>query len=232
MQRHFDDQMKDLLQRLVQMGQICESMTNLALKTLIERDEKYVVEVKAKELEINKLEMEVDDSAVKLTALQQPVATDVRFLFMATRIASELERIADQAINICESAHYVLEAPQLKAMIDIPPMAKVAQRMVIDALEALVKRDCDLARQVFKDEEKVDAYKDQVFRALLTYMMSEPATIPRALSLILISRNIERIGDHATNIAEEVIYLVKGRDVRHQDIHHKTSSTVMLKITP
>lgn len=230
MQRHFDDQMQELLQKLVQMGHICEAMTRLAMKTLIDRDEKYVAEVNAKELEVNRLQMEVDDSAVKLTALQQPVATDVRFLFMATRIASELERIADQAINICQNAHYVLEAPPLKAMIDIPLMAEVAQKMVTDSLDALVKRDCDLARRVFGEEEKVDTFRDQVFRVLLTYMMSEPGTIPRALSLILISRNLERIGDHATNIAEEVIYLVKGRDVRHQDIHHKSSSTVMLQI--
>ncbi len=219
--RHFDEQIQELLQKLVLMGRLADSMISLALKTLIERNDAYIAEVKKKEIEVNTLQMEVDDRAVKLTALQQPVGGDVRFLFMASRIASELERIADQAINICQSAEFVLKAPPLKPLIDIPIMADIAQKMLRDSIDALVKRDCDLADHVLEEEDKVDAFRNQIFRELLTYMMADPGTISRALSLVLISRNLERVGDHSANIAEEVIYLVKGRDVRHQDVHYE-----------
>lgn len=219
--RHFHEQMQDLQQKLVRMGTLAESMVGLALKTLNERDEKYVAEVKATETEVNRLQIEIDEDAIKLTALQQPVASDVRFLFMSSRIASEIERIADKAITICESAHSVLTGAPLKVLLDIPLMAEAAQKMVADALEALVKRDCALAQSVLDREKNVNAFRDQIFQVLLTYMMSDPAVIPRAFAMILISRNIERIGDHATNIAEEVIYLVNARDVRHQDAKSK-----------
>ncbi len=216
MQRHFDDQMQDLLQRLLLMGRHAESMIQIAMRSLIERDESLAAEVHRKELEVNALQIEIDDRAVKLTALQQPVASDVRFLFMASRITTELERIADQAVNICQSTHHVLKSPPLKPIVDLPLMCQMAEKMVRDALDALVRRDCSLAEQVLQDEDTVDAFRNQIFRVLLTYMMADPGTIERALSLILISRNLERIGDHATNIAEEVIYLVEGREVRHR----------------
>jgi phosphate transport system protein len=188
----------------------------------VSRDESHCAEVHVKEREVNDLQIEVDDRAVKLTALQQPVAGDLRFLFMASRIAGELERIADQAVNICEKAHDVLAAPPLKPLVDLPQMAEVAERMVRDGLDSLVKRDCARAERVLEDEKIVDAYRDQIFRELLTYMMADPGTIARALALILISRSLERVGDHATNIAEEVIFLVAGRDVRH---HHEDGGT-------
>jgi phosphate transport system protein len=216
MTRHFDEQIQGLLEKLVLMGRLAESMIQAALRTLIERDERHCEEVHRKEREVNELQIEVDDRAVKLTALQQPVGTDVRFLFMASRIASELERIGDQAINICENAHHVLQAPPMKPIIDIPMMGEIAERMVRDSLESLVQRDCGLANHVLEEENKVDSLRDQIFRVLLTYMMADPGTIQRALALILISRNLERVGDHATNIAEEVIYLVEGREVRHK----------------
>ncbi len=216
MQRHFDEQMEDLLQKLLLMGRLTESMIQTAMRTLIERNEALVRDVHRKEQEVNELQIEIDDRTVKLTALQQPVASDVRFLFMASRIASELERIADQAINVCQNAHHVLKAPALKPLVDLPRMGEIAEKMVRDALDALVRKDCVLADQVLRDEDAVDAFRDQIFRVLLTYMMADPGTIERALSLILISRNLERVGDHATNIAEEVIYLVEGREVRHR----------------
>jgi phosphate transport system protein len=215
MQRHFDEQLQELLQRLVTMGRTAESMVHAATRTLIERNDAPAAEVEKKEEEVNDLQMEVDDRAVKLTALQQPVAADVRALFMASRIASELERIGDQAVNICQNARLLIQAPPLKPLVDLPLMAESAERMVRDSLEALVRKDCDLANRVLEEDQQVDAFKDQIFRVLLTYMMGDPATIQRALALILISRNLERVGDHATNIAEEVIFLVKGRDVRH-----------------
>lgn len=216
MQRHFDEKIQELLEKLMTMGNLAESMIQAALRTLIERDESLCAEVHRREMEVNELQIEVDDRAVKLTALQQPVGTDVRFLFMASRIASELERIGDQAVNICQNAHHILEAPPLKPIVDLPMMGDIAERMVRDSLESLVRKDCSLANHVLEEEKKVDAYRDQIFRILLTHMMADPGTIQRALSLILISRNLERVGDHATNIAEEVIYLVEGREVRHQ----------------
>jgi len=216
MQRHFDEKIQELLEKLMVMGTLAESMIQAALRTLIERDETLCDEVHRKEMEVNELQIEVDDRAVKLTALQQPVGTDVRFLFMASRIASELERIGDQAVNICQNSHHVLEAPPLKPIVDLPMMGDIAERMVRDSLESLVNKDCSLANHVLEEEKKVDAFRDQIFRILLTHMMADPGTIQRALGLILISRNLERVGDHATNIAEEVIYLVEGREVRHR----------------
>jgi phosphate transport system protein len=213
--RHFDEQLQDLMQKIVLMASMAEAMIAAAVRCLVERDERYASEVFAKEREVNRLQLEVDDMAVKLTALQQPVANDVRFLFMASRIVTELERIADQAINIAENAHHVLAQPALKPMVDIPIMADVAQKMVRDAITAMIERNVTLADHVLEEEYKVDAFKDQIFRTLLTYMMADPGTIQRALSLILISRNLEKIGDHSTNIAEEVIYIVQGRDIRH-----------------
>jgi phosphate transport system protein len=139
----------------------------------------------------------------------------VRFLFMASRIGGELERIADQAINVCQNTHYLLAGPRIKQLVDLPVMAQVAQDMVRKSLTAMTNRDVALANRVLEEEDKVDAFRDQIFRTLLTYMMADPRTIQRALSLILISRNIERVGDHAANIAEEAIYIVQGRDIRH-----------------
>jgi len=214
--RHLDEKIQELLEKLLQMGRLAESMVQSALRVLVERDESLSADIIRKESEVNNLQIEIDDSAVKLTALQQPVGTDVRFLFMASRIATELERIADQAVNIMENAHHVLQAPPLKPLVDLPVMGEVAERMVRDSLEALVEKDCSVAARVLEDEKKVDAYRDHIFRVLLTYMMADPGTIQRALALILISRNLERVGDHATNIAEEVIYLVEGREVRHR----------------
>jgi phosphate transport system protein len=214
--RYFDEKLQELMQRIVLMGSLVESMIQLSIRCLVERNEGCAREVFDKEDEVDRLQLEVDDMAVKLTALQQPVAADVRFLFMATRIVSELERIGDQAINICENARFILAAPALKPMVDIPIMGEVVEKMVHNVLTAMVDRNVEMAERVLnEDEERVDAFKDQIFRSLLTYMMADPGTIQRALSLILVSRNLERIGDHASNIAEEVIYLVQGKDVRH-----------------
>lgn len=216
MPRHFDGQIQELLEKLVRMGRLAESMIQAALRALVERDRTLCAEVARKEEEVNELQIEIDDRAVKLTALQQPVAGDVRFLFMASRIATELERIADQAVNVCQNARDLLGAPPLKPLVDLPRMGEIAEQMVRDGIDALIARDCALADRIFEDEKKVDAFRDHIFRVLLTYMMSDPGTIPRALALILIARNLERVGDHATNIAEEVIYLVEGREVRHR----------------
>jgi len=213
--RHLHEQLQDVLKQITIMGSLTESMIALAMRILVERDESLTNEVMAKEDEVNALQVRIDETSINLIATQQPVGKDVRLLFMASKIVTDLERIADQAKNISQNAHYVLTQPPLKPMVDLPIMAEIAQKMVRDALTAVLDRDVELAERVIREESKVDAFRDQVFRTLLTYMMADPGTIQRALSLILISRNIERIGDHATNIAEEAIYIVQGRDIRH-----------------
>ena len=213
--RHFEEQLDQLLGLVVKMAQHAEYMIDTAVKVLVSRDESIVSEVFATEDKVNALQVEVDDLAIKLTVLLQPAARDARFLFMASRIGGELERIADQSINISQNAHHVLAAPPLRPIVDIPVMADTAQKMLRDAIKAMTIRDVALANTVLEEEKKVDAQRDTIFRTLLTYMMADPATIQRALSLILIARNLERIGDHATNIAEEVIYWIQGRDIRH-----------------
>jgi phosphate transport system protein len=213
--RHFHEQLQELLQKIVIMGTITESMIQLAVNGLVKRNESHYDEVFEKESEVNRLQVEVDDTAVKLTARQQPVAQDVRFLFMASRIGGELERIADQAINICQNARHVIEAPPLRPLVELPIMADLAQKMVRDSLTAMIQRDVSQAAVVLEEENKVDAFRNQIFATLMEWMKQDPTAIERALSLILIARNLERIGDHATNVAEEVIYWIQGRDVRH-----------------
>jgi phosphate transport system protein len=213
--RHFEELLQELLQKIVLMGTIAESMIQIAVTGLVKRSQSHAVEVFVKEQEVNRLQVEVDDRAVKLTALQQPVAQDVRFLFMASRIGGELERIADQAINIVQNSKHVLEAPPMRPLVELPIMAELAQKMVRDSLSAMIQRDVALAAQVLEEEKKVDAFRNQIFSTLLDSMKQDPTAIDRSLSLILIARNLERIGDHATNVAEEVIYWIQGRDVRH-----------------
>lgn len=214
--RHFHEQLDDLFQRLVLMGSITEGMIRTAVRVLTDQDEGLATEVYAREQEVNALQVEVDDRCVRLTSLQQPVAQDARFLFMASRIGGELERIADLTINICQNTHHVLQGPPIKPLVDLTIMCELVQKMVRDSVTAMVNRDPAMADAVFDEEEKVDAFRDQVFRVLLTHMMGDPRMIGQSLSLILIARNLERIGDHATNIAEEVIYWIHGRDIRHQ----------------
>jgi phosphate transport system protein len=213
--RHFEQQLQETLHQIVLMGSLAQSMIQLAVRSLVERKESYMAEVYEKESQVDALQVQIDDQAVQLTALHQPVAADVRFLFMASRVTSELERIGDQAVNICQNTEHVLKYPPLKSMVDISIMADVAMDMVKSSLSALIDRDLDAANRVLEHDDEVDAFKDQIFRTLLTYMMSDPRTIPQAIGLILISRSLERIGDHATNIAEEAIYLIQGKDIRH-----------------
>jgi phosphate transport system protein len=215
--RHFHEQLQDVLKQITSMGSLTESMIAMAMRVLVERDESLTDEVYRKEDEVNALQVKIDEMAVGLIATQQPVGKDLRLLFMTSKIVTDLERIADQAKNVCQNAHFVLAQPPLKPIVDLPIMAEIALKMVRDALTAVIERDVALAERIIREESKVDAFRDQVFRTLLTYMMADPGTIQRALSLILISRNIERIGDHATNIAEEAIYIVQGRDIRHTE---------------
>ncbi|HXF48376.1 MAG TPA: phosphate signaling complex protein PhoU [Verrucomicrobiae bacterium] len=215
MQRHFDEELGLIKKKLAEMAGLAEGMISRAVQVLVERDSKLAEEIWPDEKEVNSKQLDIDEDCLKLLALHQPMATDLRFLVATLRITGELERIADQAVNITQAALVLIEKPELKPLIDIPRMATVAAGMVKDSLDSFVKKDPALARQVLERDNEVDAYKDQIFRELLTYMFSDPKSIERAIELILISRHLERIADHATNIAEDAIYYVEGRDVRH-----------------
>lgn len=216
MERHFEVELSALRHRLLTMGSLAETMIHKGIKALINRDERLVEEVLAHEQEMDLLCIEIDDRCFTRLALQQPMASDLRFLVASIKINSDLERIGDQAASIALRARSLIGQPQLKPLIDIPRMATIVQEMVHNSLDAFVRQDTDLARRVIDRDDEVDSLRDQVFRELLTYMMGDTATISRALDLILVSRNLERIADHATNICEDVIYIVRGEDVRER----------------
>jgi phosphate transport system protein len=214
---HFEAELQTLKNRLLTMGALVEERAHQAVKALVNRSQEQAEQIIASDKEVNDLQIDIDDRCLKLLATQTPLASDLRLITSAMKINSDLERIGDQAVNIAENVVKLLPQPPLKPLIDIPRMAEIAQQMTRDALDSFVKRDVNLAREVLRRDDEVDSLKDQVFRELLTYMMADPGTIQRALALILISRNLERIADHATNIAEDVIFLVEAKDVRH---HH------------
>jgi phosphate transport system protein len=215
MQRHFHEELETLKQTLLAMGGLVEDQIRRVLRALVERDGDLAQEVIDRDREVNAYDVEVDEKCVELLALHQPTAGDLRFITTAMKIVTDLERIGDQAVNIAQRALELNREPQLKPYIDLPRMAERAQRMVKESLDAFVARDTELARQVCGEDDAVDALKEQVFRELLTFMMEDPKTIPRAIRLILISRFLERVADHATNIAEMVIYMVESKMVRH-----------------
>jgi phosphate transport system protein len=215
MQRHFHDELEALKQRLLAMGGLVEDQIRRVMRALIERDDALAQEVIERDQQVNAYDVEVDETCVSLLALHQPAAGDLRFVTTAMKIVTDLERMGDQAVNIAQRVLELNREPQLKPYIDLPRMAEKAQRMVKESLDAFVARDTELARKVCAEDAEVDALKEQIFRELLTFMMEDARTIPRAIRLILISRFLERLADHATNIAEMVIYLVDGKMVRH-----------------
>ena len=213
--RQFDRDLEDLKKKLIRMASLTETMIDKAIGELVSRDERLAEKVPEYEKELNRLQIEIDEAALTLLATQQPVANDLRFIVAATKINGELERIGDLVINITENVHVLAQHPPLKPLIDIPRMADLARQMVRDSLDAFIRGDALQAQSVIMADDQVDALKNQVLRELLTYMIADPHTIERSLALILISRHMERIGDHAVNIAEDVIYVIQGRDVRH-----------------
>ena len=213
--RHFQEELDQLKRRLLEMGGLAEEHVRLAIKGLVDRDQALTERVLTGDEPLNALHIEIDNRCFTLLALYQPMAADLRTIVAAVKINTDLERVGDLAINIAEAAQrYVGHAP-VKKLIDIPRMATIAQRMLRDALDAFVRRDTELAQHVLNEDDALDALKTQIFRELLTYMLQDPSTIEPALDLILVSRHLERIGDHATNIAEDVIFIVSARDVRH-----------------
>ncbi len=215
MPRHFHEELDALRQTLLAMGGLVEDQIRRAMRSLLERDDALAQEVIDRDRQVNTYDVEVDEQCVEMLALQQPAASDLRFITTAMKIVTDLERIGDQAVNIAQRVLELNRDPQLKPYIDLPRMADRAQRMVKESLDAFVAGDTALARQVCGEDAEVDALKEQIFRELLTFMMEDPRAIPRAIRIILISRFLERVADHATNIAEMVIYLVEGKMVRH-----------------
>jgi phosphate transport system protein len=213
--RHFQEELERLKTRLLEMGGLAEDRVRSAVRALVDRDLALVERVLVSDAAINALHIEIDDRCFKLLALHQPMAVDLRAIVSAVKINTDLERVGDLAINIAEAVARYLQHPPVKELIDIPRMAQIAQDMLRDALDAFVRRDIVLAQQVLDRDDELDMLKTVVFRELLSHMLRDPATVEPALDLVLISRHLERIGDHATNVGEDVIFMVSAKDVRH-----------------
>ena len=213
--RHFQEELEVLKARLLEMGGLAEERVRQSIRGLVDRDAPSIAAVMSGDEPINRLHIEIDDRVLKLLALHQPVAADLRAVLAAVKINTDLERVGDLAVNIAEASQRYILHPPVKQLIDIPRMADIAQNMLRDALDAYVHQDEALARHVLNEDDTLDALTTQIFRELLTYMLQSASTIEPSLDLILVSRHLERIGDHATNVAEDVIFMVSARDVRH-----------------
>ena len=219
MERRFDQQLDDLKQQLLRMGGAVEESIAQAVQSLVGRDDELIKVVLGGGKKIDDWEITIEETCLKMLATQGPVANDLRLLACMMKVNYDLERINDQAINIAQRAEILNTMPPLMPLIDIPRMSELAQGMVKDALDAFVRRDVDLARDVGRRDEDLDLLYDHIFRELLTCMYADatgPEAIDRGIYLILVVRHLERVGDHASNIAENVAYLVEGRIVRHQ----------------
>ncbi len=215
MDTHFQKELEELKKNLLKMAALVEEAVRDAVQSLVQADSSLAQKTFDGEDRINSMENTIDEMCLKLLALRQPMAVDLRFITAAMKIVTDLERMGDQAVNIAERAISLMEEPQLKPYIDLPRMAEIVQSMVKDALKAFVNRDSKLARKVCERDDVVDGLNNQVFRELLTYMISDPKTITRAVHLIIISRCLERIADHATNIGEDVIFMVDALVIKH-----------------
>jgi phosphate transport system protein len=218
---HFQKELEALKEDLLKMAGIVEEAVRHSVQSLVKRDSDLARKTFEVEDRINKIEIAIDEMCLKLLALRQPMAADLRFITSAMRIITDLERMGDEAVNISERALSLNEEPQIKPYIDIPRMAEIAQSMVKDVLDAFVNRDPKLARSVCARDDVFDGLNDQVVRELLTYMVSDPKTITRSVHLMIVARCLERIADHATNIAEDVIFMVDALVIKHHADEHK-----------
>ena len=212
--RHFDEDLEELRGALLQMGGIAEEMIHYAVKILVERDDSFIDEVRKSEDRVNRLHIEIDERCLRLIALHQPAAGDLRLIAAALKINSDIERIADQAVNIAETSVILSGLPKIR-LGDIPRMVELATEMTRDSLDAFSRKDVELAHSVIARDDEEDRLKSETFNELIQLMQADASTIQRAMEIILISRNLERIADHATNIAEDVIFMVLGKDIRH-----------------
>ncbi len=213
--RHFHDQLGEVKVRLLTMSGEAEAALGLAVEALLERDGEKAREVIASDRAIDQMEMEIEEQCINLLALQQPMARDLRMLTSALKIANDLERVGDHAVNIAQSAERLAEARAIAPEPEIVEMARLSREMLSDALEAFVRGDADAGREVCIRDDKVDALHRSVFRILLTHMMEDPHTIGAGMELFLVSRNLERVADLATNIGEDVVFLVEGKSIKH-----------------
>lgn len=212
---HFQDELEQLKSLLLAMGGLAEDRVRSAMHGLVDRDSADLSRVLVGDEAINRLHIEVDERCFRLLALHQPVAVDLRDIVSAVKINADLERVGDLAVNIAEAAERYLTHPPVKPLVDIPRMGSIAQSMLRDALDAYVRRDLRLAQTVLDRDDELDGLKTTVFRDLLKFMLDDKTTVEPSLDLILISRHLERVGDHATNVAEDVIFMVSAKDVRH-----------------
>jgi phosphate transport system protein len=213
----FDEDLEELTSRLLTMGATAEQMIHDMNSTLVDRNADFLDKIRENESQMDKFQNEIDDETVRLISVYTPVAGDLRLLLMVTRINAELERIGDQTFNILKVFESLLKEEPLKPLVDLPRMANLVQEMVHNALDAFVEKSDATAMKVIEADDKVDKLNDQIFRELVTYMLTDPKNIGRALGLVLTARAFERIGDHAVNIAEDVVYVVRGEDIRHED---------------
>lgn len=213
--RHFDEELAELKTKLARMAGLAEDQIDKALTALVTRDSAVACRVIERDHKVNALDVEIDEACIELLALHQPAARDLRLITTAMKISTELERISDLSENISERAIELNEEPQLKPYIDIPRMGSLARVMVKESIDAFIKEDAALARKVLVDDDFVDDLMEQLFRELLSFMIEDPRTITRAIRLSFIAKYLERIADHATNIAELVVYLVEGKIIRH-----------------
>lgn len=214
--KHFEEELRDLKEKILEAGGTVEEMITRAMRSLTERDSKMAEEVIRRDFSVNRLELEIDDLCVKLLALRQPAASDLRFITVGLRASKDLERMGDLAVNIAEQALALNKEAQLKPYADLPKMALKAQEMVKLALDAFVKRDVEQAQRVCEMDDTVDSFEHSIFQELIDLMGKDSKAAERGTRLILVAQQLERIADHATNIAEEVIFMVQGRDIRHR----------------
>ena len=215
--RQYEEELRGLRAGLLKMGGLAERQIAEAIDSLVNRNTGQARTTLARDVEVNRMDTEMDERCVRLLALHQPAASDLRFITTGLKITTDLERIGDNAVNICERAIELNQEPQLKPYIDIPRMAEIAQSMVKDSLDAFMRDDTTLAEEVIDRDDEVDQLNYQIYRELLNYMAEDPQTIPRATRILFVSKYLERIADHATNIAEMVVFMVKGRTIRHME---------------
>jgi phosphate transport system protein len=213
--RHFVEELEQLKTKLLEMSSLVEAAIQRSISAVIHKDRSAAEEVFRSEARINEIEIEIDEFAINLLALQQPMAADLRLIVAALKINTDLERMGDLSVSIAQRARSLMEEPVIKPMIDIPHIAGLVQSMVRKALDAFVTRDADLARSVLASDDAVDSLRTACYHELVSFMEKDPQNIKQALDLLAITRNLERIADHSTNVAEDVLFLVKGVDVRH-----------------
>lgn len=223
---YFNNELIDLKENLIKMSNLVEEAINVAIKSLVEQDIDLAVRVIENDDKIDQMELDIEEQCLQMIALRHPIAKNLRMIGCGYKTVSDLERVADHAVNIAKASQYLSTKPMVKPLIDIPRMAKIAQNMLKDALDAYFNGDVELAKEVWVRDKTVDDLDKQIFRELLTFMMEDPRTISRAIHLIFVSNNIERIADHATNLAERVVYIVNGERIKNYSESDKSDKEI------